>query len=267
MQDVPIEVAVPRLARMGYAGLELTVLPGYTTALERLDDAARKRIPVLLREHGLTLTAIAAHSRLLDPPEYRASITRLREAVHLAVALNPGDPPPINTLPGGAPDEWDAVRHRVVDEYARLGEIRRAARRVAGDRAARGRGSQHTAQALWLIEPGRIAQRGSQPRLQSLSGHWHERGRRRAPTGAATRCTRISRASRDVGPDHVFVTPGEDDFDHATYLRAMHDAGYRGFETVEISKMVVGRPGYEPFAHAQLAYDTLADAATRAGIA
>ena len=66
-------------------------------------------------------------------------------------------------------------------------------------------------------------------------------------------------------PDHVFVTPGEDDFDHATYLRAMHDAGYRGFETVEISKMVVGRPGYEPFAHAQLAYDTLADAATAGG--
>ena len=96
MADVPVEVAVPRLARMGYTGLELTILPGYTTALERLDAAARRRIPALLREHGMTLTALAAHSRLLDPPEYLASITRLREAVHLAVALDPDDPPPID---------------------------------------------------------------------------------------------------------------------------------------------------------------------------
>ena len=67
-------------------------------------------------------------------------------------------------------------------------------------------------------------------------------------------------------PEHAFLTPGEDDFDHATYLGIMHECGYRGYETVEISKMVVARTDYEPFAHAQLAYDTLADAARRAGI-
>ena len=67
-------------------------------------------------------------------------------------------------------------------------------------------------------------------------------------------------------PDHVFVTPGEDDFDYADYLRATSAAGYRGHETVEISKMVVARVGYEPFAHAQLAYDTLSAAARRAGL-
>ena len=266
MQDVPIEVAVPRLARMGYAGLELTVLPGYTTALERLDDAARKRIPALLREHGLTLTAIAAHSRLLDPPEYRASITRLREAVHLAVALDPGDPPPINTLPGGAPDEWDAVRHRVVDEYARLGEYAAPHGVSLAIEPHVGAALSTPAQALWLIEQVALPNVG----LNLDYSHFQAIGMSVAdavpPLVPHALHTHIKGVT-GRWPDHVFVTPGEDDFDHATYLRAMHDAGYRGFETVEISKMVVGRPGYEPFAHAQLAYDTLADAATRAGIA
>ena len=163
MADVPIEVAVPRLARIGYTGLELTILPGYTTALELLDDAARQRIPALLREHGMTLSALAAHSRLLDPPEYTTSITRLRAAVDLAVALEPDDPPPINTLPGGAPGEWDAVRHRVVDEYARLGEYAAPHGVSLALEPHVGAALSRPEQAVWLIEQIGLSQRRSQP--------------------------------------------------------------------------------------------------------
>ena len=81
-----------------------------------------------------------------------ASITRLREAVHLAAVLNPDDPPPINTLPGGAPGEWDAVRHRVVDEYARLGEYAAPRGVSLAIEPHVGAALSTPAQAVWLIE-------------------------------------------------------------------------------------------------------------------
>lgn len=265
MADVPIEIAIPRLARMGYTGLELTILPGYTTALERLDDAARQRIPALLREHGMQLTALAAHSRLLDPPEYMTSITRLREAVHLAVALDPDDPPPINTLPGGVPDDWDAVRHRVVDEYARLGEYAAPHGVSLAIEPHVGAALSRPDQAVWLIEQiarPNVGLNLDYSHFQAIGMSVEEAVPPLAPHALHTHIKGVS----GRWPEHAFLTPGEDDFDHATYLGTMHECGYRGYETVEISKMVVARPDYEPFAHAQLAYDTLADAARRAGI-
>jgi hypothetical protein len=50
------------------------------------------------------------------------------------------------------------------------------------------------------------------------------------------------------------------------YLKAMQDAGYTGFVTVEVSIMVQNRPQYDPFFHAQLAYWTLRKAFYVAGI-
>ena len=74
------------------------------------------------------------------------------------------------------------------------------------------------------------------------------------------------KGARGCSPNHEYLTPGEDDFDYARYLKVMADAGYEQFQTVEISKMVQVRSHYEPYAHAQLAHDTLAEAFVRAGV-
>ena len=47
----------------------------------------------------------------------------------------------------------------------------------------------------------------------------------------------------------------------------MDRAGYRGFITVEISKQVQNRPGYDPAATAARSFETLTAAAARAGVA
>lgn len=261
-----MDEAIPRLAAIGYTGLELTVLPGYTTAVELLDQVARKRIRELLRDHGLTLTALAAHSRFLSAAEYGVSMSRLRAAVNLAVELNPDHPPPINTLPGGSPGAWSAVRHRVADEYARIAEFAALHGVSLALEPHVGGALSKPNEALWLIEEIGMDNVGlnldyshfqavgmsvvdAVPQLVPYTLHTHVKG------------------VKGYWPDHAFVTPGEDNFDYAEYLGVMHEFGYRGYETVEISKMVVARDDYEPFAHAQLAYDTLNAAARRAGLA
>ena len=265
MPDVAIAEAIPRLAEMGYQGIELGVLPRFRTALERLGPAERQQIRELTADHGLALTAIAAHSSLLDPDSYEAGVRRLTGAIDLAAELVPEDPPPINTTPGGRPEQWEAVKQRLVDEFAALGEYA-AVRGVAlAVEPHVGAAVDEPEEILWLVQQVNLPNVG----INADYSHFQARGlsveESIVPLVPWVVHTHV-KGNRGRWPDHEFLTPGEDDFDYAPYLRAMYDAGYRGFQTVEISNMVRARPDYEPFAHAQLAHDTLAAAYEAAGI-
>lgn len=63
-----------------------------------------------------------------------------------------------------------------------------------------------------------------------------------------------------------FLLPGAGGFDYAAYLRAMHQAGWNGPITVEITAMIWARPDYEPFAAAAFPYATLDKASQAAGV-
>lgn len=50
------------------------------------------------------------------------------------------------------------------------------------------------------------------------------------------------------------------------YVKAMHDAGWDDFITLEVSAMVWGKEGYDPYAAASFSYDTLNNAFKTAGV-
>ena len=52
MPTVEMDEAVPHLAGLGYDGIEITVIPGYTTELGTLDTEERRRIRGLFERHG-----------------------------------------------------------------------------------------------------------------------------------------------------------------------------------------------------------------------
>jgi len=172
------------------------------------------------------------------------------------------------TLAGGRHAEfepWCAKIWFTADEYARLGEYAAPHGVSLAIEPHVGAALSRPDQAVWLIEQiGRpnVGLNLDYSHFQAIGMSVAEAVPPLAPHALHTHIKGV----KGRWPEHAFLTPGEDDFDHATYLGTMHDCGYRGYETVEISKMVVARPDYEPFAHAQLAYDTLADAARRAGI-
>jgi sugar phosphate isomerase/epimerase len=116
-------------AEIGCSAVELTVLPGYATALERLDAAERARVRGLLRRPGLTCSGIANIQRLTDPDPAAAAavLARQRAGIDLAVELATGDPPPpVVCFAGGAPDEWPAARERLIERLGALAEHARS---------------------------------------------------------------------------------------------------------------------------------------------
>ena len=55
MPEVEMDEAIPYLANLGYDGVEITVIPGYTTELSTLTSKERSRIKTLFTNHGLIM--------------------------------------------------------------------------------------------------------------------------------------------------------------------------------------------------------------------
>jgi inosose dehydratase len=268
MPTVPIETAIRHIARLGFAGIELTVIPGYSSELSRLDGAARQQISRLLQETGLTLSAISANTNLseLHLTQYAQNLAFLKGAIDLAVDLAQGGcRPVINTTPGGRPEQWP-------DHKGLLAE---RATELAGYAASRG--------VTISMEPhiGAIIERPEQM-IELLNlvaspylkvnfdiSHFDILGLTIEETVAALAAYTVHTHVKDQRgryPDYEFLIPGEGDFDYVTYLKTMAAHGYDGFITAEVSKMVQRRADYDPLAAAELSYRTLSAAFREAGI-
>ena len=268
MPTVPVDIAVRHLADLGYDGVELTVLPRYTTALESLTSGERRRIMGLLQERNLRLPAIAGHVSLMDEDSgsHAANLARLKQTIDLALDWASADGPPvIDTTAGGRPEEWESRLPLLVEriqeaaDYAHNRGVTLAIEPHVGsiiDTPAR------------MLEV--IRRVGSDAvRINFDISHFNVMGidmEESVSTMAPyARHTHV-KDERGTVPDYEFLIPGEGEFDYVAYLEAMQRHGYSGFITTEISVMVQRRPDYDPLAAATQAYRTLARAFTDAGI-
>ncbi len=268
MPKVPVDKALAHLAGLGFDGVELTVIPGYTTELMKLDAVERSRIRRLLEKHHLILPAIAAHSSLLsdDTATHAANMARLKGAVDLAVELAQEDiMPVVNTTPGGKPGEWDTIRDLLVERTRELVEYAQARSVTIAMEPHVGAVIDTPEKVLQLLE----LVDSPYLKVNFDISHFDIVGLTIQDTVAAlaphTAHTHV-KDQRGRVPNYEFLIPGEGDFDYLNYLKAMQAHGYDGFITVEVSVMVQRRPDYNPFAAATLSYETLSCAFIEAGI-
>ena len=268
MPTVPAEVAIRHVAELGFDGIELTVIPNYTTELSTLDAAERKRIAGLLREYRLALPAIAAHSSLLesDPEAHARNMARLKGAVDLAVEWAQGDQlAVIDTTTGGKPENWERDKARLVERTTELVDYA----------ASRGVTIAMEPHIGAIIEtPDRMLEfleMVNSPYLKVNFDISHfdiiglsieETVATLAPVSAHTHV----KDQRGRYPDYEFLIPGEGNFDYVTYLKAMQAHGYTGFISAEVSMMVQRRADYDPLAAATLTYQTLNRAFKETGL-
>jgi sugar phosphate isomerase/epimerase len=262
MPRLPVDEALAGIAEIGYTAVELTVIPGYTTALETLDAGERRRIRTLLTHHALDLPAIAGHTSLLadDPEAARAAMARLKATADLAVDLAAGETPPVlNTTTGGPPDRWEELRGRLID---RLGElVAYAAGRgvVVAIEPHVGAALDRPERVLWLLREIDSAYL----RVNLDFSHFEAVGLPMAACVASLAPYTVHTHVKDVrgrAPEHEFLIPGEGGFDYPAFLHALQEGGYDGAITVEISVMVQRRREYDPLAAVRQAYGTLAPA-------
>jgi len=269
MPSVPVDTFIPFLARLGYDGIELTVIPGYTTELSLLDAAERRRIARMLKDHHLALPAIAGHTTMIerDPDTAELHWARLTAAVDLALDwAQDGAPPAVDTTVGGTPEQWEDLKPLMIERVGalvRYGEQRGVVIAIEPHVGSMLDTPDRVLELLDAIPSPNL-------KLNFDISHFNVMGIPIAESVAAlaghTVHTHV-KDERGVVPNYQFLIPGEGEFDYVAYLHAMREHGYSGFITAEISIMVQRRPGYDPLAAAEQTYLTLARAFEQAGIA
>jgi sugar phosphate isomerase/epimerase len=269
MPTVPVDSMIPFLARTGYAGIELTVIPGYTTELAVLDSAERQRIARMLKDHHLELPAIAAQTSMVERDTDLAERhwARLTAAVDLAAdwALD-GTPPVVDTTVGGTADQWDDLKPLLLERMGslvRYGEQRGVVIAAEPHVASLLDTPERALELLRLVNSPYL-------KLNFDISHFNVQGIPVAESVAALAPHAVHthvKDERGVVPTYEFLIPGEGQFNYVAYLQAMQAQGYDGYITAEISIMVQQRPSYNPLIAAEQTYQTLACAFEQAGMA
>ena len=267
MREIPIEEALPAVAEIGYQGIELAVTRGWPTEIYSLDDAKRKQIKELLAENNLALSAIAGHCSMCetDPEKNEANMRRLRDSIDLAAELRQeGELAIMASLVGGHEDDWGKLKNLVAERVQALGDYAAQRDVILAVEPHSGTCLDLPRKALWLVEtlnhPSVMLNFDCShfdivglpiedyvPQLAPYSVHTHVKDQ------------------IGIYPNFKFLTPGSGPFDFVAYLKAMHEAGYRGFVGMEVSVQVQRRPGYDPFVDAALGYWALVHAFNESG--
>lgn len=268
MPDVPVDTSLPFLAKLGFDAVELTVLPKYTTSLETLNHAERRRIKRLYDKHGLAMPAIAAHRSLLDenPKSHEVNMKILSDAIDLCAEWADGAGHPVmDTVLGGSPDDWDTKYDFILSRVWELVNYATTRGVVIGMEAHIGAALDTAEKSVQLVEEINspcLKLNFDISHFEILGISTTESVEMMAPYSAHTHV----KDQRGRAPDFEFLIPGEGDFDFVAYLKAMDRVGYTGSITAEVSGMVQKRSDYDPMAAAEMCYTTLERAFREAGI-
>ena len=268
MPTLSIDTALEHLVALGFDGVELTVIPGFSTELDTLDSAERERIRQLLDRHGLDLPAVAAHQPMLSTEDdvHAENWRRLTASAGLCVDLAGTDGVPVlNTTLGSNPNEWNSQQNLILERVGALVDYCTSREVVLAIEPHVGDGLNSPERSLWLLEEINSAYL----KLNFDISHFEVQGMSTAqvvqllaPHSAHTHV----KDQRGLVSDFEFLIPGEGLFDFVEYLKLMQKAGYDGYITAEVSMQVQGRPDYDPLEAAELTYRTLNSAFRETGI-
>jgi sugar phosphate isomerase/epimerase len=267
-KEQPIEETIRELARIGYDGVEIAVNPGWTSDVDALDGPARRRIRQLLDDTGLELSALVSGHReqIAEPAAYAQGKARYQRELDLALEwARPGLIPSMDVAVGGKSDQWEELKRLIVDRVGETVALSAERNVVVALEPHSGQAIDTPQRMLWVIEQVNspfcrinfdishfdvygVPTAGSVPLMAPYTEHTHikdERGR---------------------FPNHEFLIPGEGGFDYVEYLTLMHQHGYRGHISAEISLMVQRRPSYDAVAAMEQTYRVVAEAFERSGV-
>ncbi|WP_439631151.1 sugar phosphate isomerase/epimerase family protein [Gemmata sp.] len=254
MRALPLADALDVCKRCGYDGVELALMPGYHADPAKLTPADVKALAKRLADANLSVLGLMENLPALgDAAAHRANLDRLGAAADLANALGPDRPPPIETVLGGKPAEWDKVKDRLAERLADWAAVGRDRKTVVAVKPHVANALHTVADAVWLVK-----QVGSEwLRLAFDFSHFELRG------------VRIEHAVTELAPHSVFahvkdakgtpekfefLLPGDGATDYPKLAKLLSGAKYTGPVVVEVSAQVSNKPGYDPAAAAKSSF-------------
>jgi len=258
MPGILPEDALPRLAEMGYKGLEIAATDRFCADPDQMDAARREKLKGLCRDLGIAIPSIMLLLKVMGDEEglHEQNLEEFRKAAQLSADLTVGRTPTVTSTMGGGSKSWEEFRGGLLErlkDYAKiadeLGVIFAIEPHVGG-------AFDVPEKAVWVME------NLNHPSIKvnfdishfAIVGMTIEQC---VPVLVPHAVHTHVKDGRMEDGKVKFLLPGEGDFDYVAYFKAMADAGWDDFITVEVSGMVSNRPDYDPYASAQYCFDVL----------
>jgi len=264
MKSLTIADSLKVCRECGYDGVELALMPGYHADPAKLSAADVKELRKRLTDSGLSVLGLMENLPALgDDATHRANLDRLKAAVDLANVLVPNAPPPIETVLGGKPAEWDKVKEKLATRLADWAAIAKAGKTVLAVKPHVSNALHSSEGAIWLLK-----QVNSEfLRLAFDFSHFELRGVKLAdavselvPHSAFVHV----KDAKGTAEKFEFVLPGEGTTNYPEFAKLLEETKYTGPVVVEVSGMVSNKAGYDPAVAAKACFRSLSASFGRA---
>ena len=267
MPMVTLEEALKMIADIGYDGVEICISPKHNAMPDDMDTARRQKVKGMLKDLNLGVPALFALGGVLteDKEAHKKRLELTAQVMQMARDFDLGDKPVISMGIGGRTAMWESHRDLLVEllgDYAKLATDEGFILAIEPHCNAM---IDRTERAIWVMKQVNnplitlhfdivhfyLAGEPITETVQKLvpyTGHTHVTD---AKTG---------------GERTELVLIGQGELDCVEYVKAMHDAGWDDFITVEVSGMVWGRDDYDVFEAARFSYNTLVKSFKEAGV-
>jgi sugar phosphate isomerase/epimerase len=258
MRELDIFAVLPRLRDMGYEGMEIAVTPGWPTEPARLDAASRRRLARQLGDLNFPTPPLMA---LLSPcatgAERPAMLQQFADTFDLALDLRLDDRMPVvSTTLGHPKSSWDSGKEQIADlvlEVADLAAIRGV---ILAIEPHAGGDFETPEKAAWLMEHTNH----EHLKLNFDYSHFWVEGVDLQHCITLNLPYAVHNHIKDGYLDDgrvVYLLPGDGELDLAVYLQAMRDAGWNDMIVPEVTGMIWGKEGYDPWGTAQFCFAAL----------
>lgn len=254
------EQSIDRVAAAGYDSIELYVLADRDFDSTKIGTSRLQEIRQRLSDKKLQVASLMENLRPADSLDrHRSDLKRLRAACELSKALSPDSPPPVQTIVGGK--NWKQFRElaaKRLQDWARIGQETGV---TVAIKPHRGGAMSQPSQAAWLLE-----KLGHPKFLRMWFDYSHYAFRDLPVADMVKQALPITAgvAVKDAVKKNnkiSFALPGEaGTIDYANLLRLLHNGGYRGDISVEVSSAVWRKPDYDPQAALESSYQHMAAA-------
>lgn len=266
MPSLTAEEALRTIAEIGFDGVELSLMPDWDTAPQKLSTERRGELRRLLADSGLRLTSLMEDlPPSANDTEHRHTLERLEQAAELGRDLAPHAPPLIQTVLGAG--AWDDKKALFRDRLGDWLDLAKAQETVIAVKPHRSGAMSRPAEAAWLLD-----QLGK-PRWLGMVYDYSHYAFRDLPIADTVRTAApytVLVAVKDAVQrgDHVeFALAGEaGTIDYAAILSDFYQQGYRGSVCCEVSSQVFRRAGYDAVAAARSCYQALRQVFETSGV-
>lgn len=263
----PID-AVRAMADIGYEGVEFILHPHHESMPAQWSADLRRDVRGFLADGGMGIPSIFLARPILtdDPATHAETLGLLRETRALAHDLGMGDAPVLTTDLGGRSADWPEGREALLECLLQYAEIAARDDFTLAIEPHYGGLLDRTERTLWLMDA-----LNDNPRVRLLFdiSHFQLAGDDVVETVASLVPFAAHvhvKEGRQLEDGYEFLVTGAGVLDLPEYFRAMRDAGWGGYVTLEVARMIWSRADYEALPTARVSFDAVVSALSEAGV-